>query len=52
MIFGKKSNFKTKFVSLDETVSTNDYLRKYTPGSNEEMTVVSARYQTGGRGQK
>ena len=51
MIFGKKSNFKTKFVNLDETVSTNDYLRNYIPGKNEEMTVVSAKYQTVGRGQ-
>ena len=50
-LFGKKSNFKTKFLNLDETVSTNDYLRSYTPGDKEEMTVVSANYQTGGRGQ-
>ena len=51
MFFGKKSNFKTKFINLDETGSTNDYFRNYVPGKNEEMTVVSADYQTGGRGQ-
>ena len=51
MFFGKKSNFKTKFINLDETGSTNDYFRNYIPGKNEEMTVVSAKYQTGGRGQ-
>lgn len=51
MLFGKKSNFKTKFINLDETVSTNDYLREYRPEMKEAMTVVSAKYQTGGRGQ-
>ena len=42
---------KTKIIKLDETVSTNDYLRDYVPGKKEEMTVVTAKYQTGGRGQ-
>ena len=36
---------------VEETDSTNDYLRRYTPGEDEEMTVVWTDFQHKGRGQ-
>lgn len=38
-------------IRLDETDSTNRYLRDYRGEEGELMTVVTARYQTAGRGQ-
>ena len=40
-----------KVIRLDETDSTNNCLRGYTPAEGEKMTVVSSDYQTAGRGQ-
>ncbi len=40
-----------RIIRLDETDSTNHYLRDYRPGEGEDMTVVVADYQTAGRGQ-
>jgi len=36
---------------LEETDSTNDYLRRYPPADDEEMTVVWTDFQHKGRGQ-
>ena len=36
---------------LEETDSTNDFLRQYTPGEDEDMTVVWTDFQRKGRGQ-
>lgn len=52
--FKKKSKapeFKTNLIALAEVDSTNSYLRQYTPATDENMTVVSADFQTAGRGQ-
>ena len=38
-------------IQLPEVDSTNAYLRHYTPADEEVMTVVTAEYQTSGRGQ-
>ena len=43
------SMIKTFYVK--ETDSTNDYLRRYTPADDEEMTVVWTDFQQKGRGQ-
>ena len=43
------SMIKTFYVK--ETDSTNDYLRRYTPADDEEMTVVWTDFQLKGRGQ-
>lgn len=40
-----------KIIRIEETSSTNEYLRNYKPQAGEEMTVVTADYQTAGRGQ-
>ena len=40
-----------KFIHLDSTDSTNRYLRQYNGEEGRLMTVVTARYQTDGRGQ-
>lgn len=40
-----------KIIRLDETDSTNNFLRSYHPAEGEEMTVVTAEHQTAGRGQ-
>lgn len=39
-----------RLIRLEETSSTNQYLREYRPEEGEEMTVVVATYQTAGRG--
>lgn len=38
-------------IRLQEIDSTNAYLRSYTPGEGEKMTVVTAEFQTAGKGQ-
>lgn len=40
-----------KIIRLDETTSTNLYLRDYTEDEGRLMTVVTAEHQTAGRGQ-
>lgn len=40
-----------KLIELDEVDSTNRYLREYTGTEGRDMTVVTAEYQTAGRGQ-
>ena len=40
-----------KTLYLEETDSTNDFLRQYTPGEDEDMTVVWTDFQRKGRGQ-
>lgn len=42
---------KAKHIHINETDSTNQWLRSYMPESEDEMTVVTADYQTAGRGQ-
>ena len=42
---------KTKIIRLQETDSTNRYLKSNIPETDEGMTVVIADYQTAGRGQ-
>lgn len=42
---------ETKILRLQETDSTNCYLKNYIPEEGEEMTVVVADYQTAGKGQ-
>ena len=39
-----------RLIRLEETASTNDFLRDYHPEEGEAMTVVVATYQTAGRG--
>lgn len=46
-----KRKIKTKIIRLEETESTNSWLKGYRPAPDEEMTVVVADYQTAGRGQ-
>lgn len=41
----------TKIIKLEETDSTNTYLKSYSPSDDEEMVVAVADYQTAGRGQ-
>ena len=40
-----------KMIELDETRSTNSFLRDYRPLQPVDMTLVTAEYQTAGRGQ-
>lgn len=40
-----------KMIELDETVSTNSFLRNYRPLQPVDITLVTAEYQTAGRGQ-
>ena len=40
-----------KFIKLKEIDSTNAYLRDYTPAEGEDITVVTAEYQSAGKGQ-
>lgn len=40
-----------KMIELDETVSTNSFLRDYRPLQPVDITLVTAEYQTAGRGQ-
>lgn len=42
---------KTRLIKLREVTSTNAYLRQHIPAADEEMTVVTAEYQSAGRGQ-
>ncbi len=41
----------TRIIRLEETDSTNRYLKSYIPETGEEMTVVVADYQSAGKGQ-
>lgn len=53
-LFSKKKTDRIQFIHLDETASTNDYLRHLpqpAEGPRPEMVVVDADYQTAGRGQ-
>src|SRR3712207_8875477 len=47
----KATKVKTTLIQLAEVDSTNSYLHQYTPATDENMTVVSADFQTAGRGQ-
>lgn len=40
-----------RLIRLPEVDSTNSYLRNYTPAEGERITVVTADFQTAGRGQ-
>jgi len=40
-----------RYIELDETASTNSFLADYRPLQPAELTLVSAEYQTAGRGQ-
>ena len=42
---------KRKIINMEEVDSTNRFLHDYTPETDEEMTIVTARFQTAGRGQ-
>lgn len=42
---------KKNIIHLSETDSTNRYLRDYKPADDEQMTVITADFQTFGRGQ-
>ena len=42
---------EVKFIELDETVSTNTFLATYQAAEPAALTVVTADYQTAGRGQ-
>lgn len=39
-------------IELDETTSTNSFLADYRPARGSELTLVTAEYQSAGRGQK
>jgi len=39
-------------IELDETTSTNTFLANYRPVGQTELTLVTAEYQTSGRGQR
>jgi BirA family biotin operon repressor/biotin-[acetyl-CoA-carboxylase] ligase len=41
----------TKIIKLDEVNSTNSYLHDYVDGEQHDITIVTARHQTAGRGQ-
>lgn len=47
----KKKVVKPNIIWLDETDSTNNYLKNYIPASDEKICVVVAEYQEAGRGQ-
>ena len=47
----KKKDVKPNIMWLDETDSTNNYLKNYIPASDEKISVVVADYQNVGRGQ-
>lgn len=42
---------KIKLIKLKEVDSTNAWLRDYKPAEGEELTIVTAEYQTAGKGQ-
>ena len=39
-----------RMVELDEVTSTNDFLKHYRPAEERRLTLVTAEYQTAGRG--
>ena len=47
----KKKDTSVNIIRLEETDSTNNYLRSYQPADGEKITVVTAEFQTAGRGQ-
>ena len=47
----KKMNMKTNIIRLRETDSTNKFLSRYTDCTDSDLVVVTAEYQTNGRGQ-
>lgn len=47
----KKKVVKPNIIWLDETDSTNNYLKSYIPASDEKICVAVADYQEAGRGQ-
>lgn len=47
----KKINMKTNIIRLRETDSTNKFLSQYTDCTDSDLVVVTAEYQTNGRGQ-
>lgn len=47
----KKKDTSVNIIRLEETDSTNNYLRSYQPADAEKITVVTAEFQTAGRGQ-
>ncbi len=42
---------KTQVIHINQTDSTNSYIKKLPPPSHDEMLVVTADFQTAGRGQ-
>lgn len=46
-----RAYMECKIIHLEETDSTNDFLRGYTPADDEEMTVAWTEFQRKGRGQ-
>lgn len=47
----QKKDTSVNIIRLEEVGSTNNYLRSYKPAAGEKITVVTADYQTAGRGQ-
>ena len=47
----KKINMKTNIIRLRETDSTNNFMSRYTDCTDSDLVVVTAEYQTNGRGQ-
>lgn len=45
------SSPRFKMIELDETTSTNTFLTTYRPPTTTDITLVTAEYQSGGRGQ-
>ena len=45
------SSPRFKMIELDETTSTNTFLATYRPPTTTDITLVTAEYQSGGRGQ-
>ncbi len=45
------SSPRFKMIELDETTSTNTFLATYRPPTTKDITLVTAEYQSGGRGQ-
>lgn len=45
------SSPRFKMIELDETTSTNTFLATYRPPTSTDITLVTAEYQSGGRGQ-
>ena len=47
----QQKDTSVNIIRLEEVGSTNNYLRSYKPAAGEKITVVTADYQTAGRGQ-